>query len=99
MLGVLLAALAGGAVGALLLLITPKATFRAIVPYLLLAATALFASGPWLLRRLNRGDGQAAATAQLLTLFAVSVYGGYFNGGVGIVLLAGLSLLGHTRTA
>ena len=89
--------LAGGALGAALLLITPDATFRLVVPWLLLAATVLFAAGPWLLRRLRRGDGEAGRLAQALTIFAVCGYGGYFNGGVGILLLAALGLLGHTR--
>ncbi|KAB7624480.1 sulfite exporter TauE/SafE family protein [Alkalilimnicola sp. S0819] len=90
----LLASLAGGGLGALLLLWTSEEAFRALVPWLLLAATALFAAGPWLLRHIRR-QGEASGAAQLLSLFAICVYGGYFNGGVGIVLLAGLSLLGH----
>lgn len=47
--------LAGGAAGAALLLVTPEATFRRVVPWLLLAATALFAFGPWLRQRLAGG--------------------------------------------
>jgi uncharacterized protein len=39
---------AGGLVGSLLLLLTPERTFAALVPELLLAATLLFAAGPWL---------------------------------------------------
>ena len=85
--------LVGGLAGAALLLWTPDDTFRAIVPWLLLAATALFAFGAplsrWLQRRGIHGRG-----AMLGGLFAVSVYGGYFNGGLGILLLAHLSLFG-----
>lgn len=84
----------GGAIGASLLLITPDATFRAIVPWLLLVATLLFAAGPALLRQLNR-EGEAGRAAQAVSVFAVSIYGGYFNGGLGIVLLAAFCLLGH----
>jgi len=90
-----LVSLVGGLAGAGLLLVTPDALFRDIVPWLLLAATGLFAFGGALAARLRsvglHGDG-----ALLGTLFVVSVYGGYFNGGLGILLLAQLSLFGMT---
>lgn len=89
------ASMLGGAGGALLLLVTPDATFRAIVPWLLLAATILFAIGPWLLRVMRRAETKAAPRAEAIVLLAVSVYGGYFNGGLGIILLAAFGLLGH----
>lgn len=87
----------GGALGAVVLLTTPDAVFRAVVPWLLLVATVVFAGGPWLLRVFQRdGDGsEANGLSQGSALAAVSVYGGYFNGGLGIVLLAALGLLGH----
>ena len=79
-------ALAGGTAGALLLLWTSGAVFRNVAPWLLLFATALFLFAPLMLR-MARGrmlsSGAAAAG-----LFAVSLYGGYFNGGMGIMLLA-----------
>lgn len=75
----------GGASGALLLLLTPARVFVQAVPWLLLFATALFALGPRLLA--FRPSGLAAGT-QALGLFAVSLYGGYFNGGLGILLMA-----------
>lgn len=85
--------LAGGLAGAALLLLTPDRVFRAVVPWLLLAATALFAFGGRLSAGLRRrGAGGRGAT--LAGLFAVSVYGGYFNGGLGILLLAQLGLSG-----
>ncbi|KAA3629199.1 MAG: sulfite exporter TauE/SafE family protein [Proteobacteria bacterium] len=90
----IVSSMSGGAIGAMLLLVTPDATFRAIVPWLLLVATLLFAIGPRLLRMMDRED-EANAITQTLSLFAVSIYGGYFNGGLGIVLLAAFSLLGH----
>lgn len=91
---IIASSMTGGAFGASLLLITPDATFRTIVPWLLLAATLMFAAGPALLRALNR-EGEAAGFTQTVSLFAVSIYGGYFNGGLGIVLLAAFGLLGH----
>lgn len=88
----------GGAAGGLLLIVTPGETFRGIVPWLLLAATVLFAAGPWLLTQLRkRGGGDAGPLVSSLAIFAVSVYGGYFNGGLGIMLLATLGLIGHTN--
>ena len=90
-----LASLVGGAIGAGLLLLTSNQAFRVIVPWLMALATLLFAFGPWLMARLHRAQpaGQLALTAGV---FAVSVYGGYFNGGLGIMLLALLGLLGQT---
>lgn len=93
---VLATSLVGGSIGAGLLLITPDAVFSGIVPWLLLAATLLFAFGPSLLQRINSSGGESAPTVQLVALLLVCVYGGYFNGGLGIVLLAVLGLLGHT---
>lgn len=87
----------GGALGAFLLLTTPDQVFRAVVPWLLMAATIVFAAGPWLLRAFKHRDstGEAGGLGQGSTLAAVSLYGGYFNGGLGILLLAAFGLLGH----
>lgn len=92
----LLLSLVGGAAGAGLLLITPNAAFQRIVPWLLLLATLLFALAPWLLAWLaRRGKGEAGAGATAAGVAIVSVYGGYFNGGLGILLLAMYGLLGE----
>lgn len=85
--------LAGSLAGSLLLLVSSDDAFSAIVPFLLLAATLAFVFG-------DRLRAWAAARARAVTpygalgLFGVSVYGGYFNGGLGIVLLALFSLWG-----
>lgn len=83
----------GGSVGAGLLLLTPAPLFRGLIPWLLLAATALFALGPRLTtaRHETTPVGKVAVLSPLL---AVSIYGGYFNGGLGILLLAAFGLLG-----
>ena len=96
---VVVLALIGGAAGAALLLVTPDATFRKIVPWLLLAATAMFAFGPQLRAWASKGNTNTApsATKAALGMLAVSIYGGYFNGGLGILLLALLGLLGQTN--
>ncbi|WP_242342320.1 sulfite exporter TauE/SafE family protein [Anaeromyxobacter terrae] len=86
---------AGGALGAALLLLTPAPAFRRIVPWLLLAATAIFAFAPRLLRAARAGGAGARGAA--MGVLAVSVYGGYFNGGLGVLLLALFALLGQTN--
>lgn len=83
----------GGVAGALLLLVTPGRLFAGLVPWLLLFATAMFALGPWLLRRLAQGQDLARWRAPGLLL--VAVYGGYFNGGLGILLMALYVLCGE----
>lgn len=90
--------LVGGAIGASLLLVTDDRTFSKVVPWLLLVATMLFAGGPMLLRRLkSRHAGPTSAATSAAGVLAVSIYGGYFNGGLGILLLALFGLLGQTN--
>lgn len=92
--------LIGGAGGAALLLLTPNDTFRRVVPWLLLAATALFAFGPQIRAWASRStapNAPASATKAAIGMFAVAFYGGYFNGGLGILCLALFSLLGQTQ--
>ncbi|MDN5938638.1 MAG: sulfite exporter TauE/SafE family protein [Salinisphaera sp.] len=87
--------LVAGAAGALLLLATPGAVFRFLVPWLILAATAAFAIGPRMLAAVGGfTPGPALATG---VLAVVCCYGGYFNGGLGILLLAAFALLGGTN--
>lgn len=105
-------AAAGGLVGAGLLLLTPARLFTALVPWLLLFATALFAAGPAIIARRavaartpssdvetevvgNCTTGTAPSRARDLGLAAVAVYGGYFNGGLGILLMALYTLAGE----
>ena len=84
----------GGLIGAGLLLVTPAKVFSGLVPWLLLVATALFAAGPWLAKG-NSGQGQPAW--RLPGLMLVAVYGGYFNGGLGILLMALYTLTGESK--
>lgn len=86
-------ALAGGTVGALLLLWTSEGVFRNVAPWLLLFATALFLFAPLMLR-MARGR-MLPPGAAVAGLCGVSLYGGYFNGGMGIMLLA---LFGMSRS-
>jgi uncharacterized protein len=91
------ASLTGGLAGALLLLRTPDATFLKQLPWLLLAATLMFTLGPSLAKHLRRGDvtaGTGALVATGLVQFVIAIYGGYFGGGMGILMLAAMSILG-----
>jgi len=90
------AALLGGLAGSLLLLRTPEATFVLLIPWLLLFATLLFTFGAPLARRLTGSTRLPVGLASLAQL-AISVYGGYFGGGMGIMMLAVLTLLGMTH--
>lgn len=85
--------LVGGALGAALLLMTSNRAFDVIIPWLLLVATAAFAFGPRLIKAAG-GDRAAGPVVSILSVLAVTIYGGYFNGGVGIILLAVFNLLG-----
>ena len=76
---VVVLALIGGSAGAALLLVTPDATFMKIIPWLLLAATALFAFGPQLRQWLGAGAHPASAAKAGLGTLAVAAYGGYFG--------------------
>ena len=93
LLGLIGLAIIGGVAGALLLLVTPSEVFSFIVPWLLLFATVLFAFDKQI-RRWTAGENTRSVPATLATL-AVTTYGGYFNGGLGIVLLSLFSGLGY----
>jgi hypothetical protein len=90
----------GGLAGAFLLLETPAQTFMRVLPWLTLGATLLFAFG----RKLAGGrksvieheTTRAALAGATLFQLCVGVYGGYFGGGMGIVMLAMLAALGMT---
>ncbi len=83
----------GGIAGALFLLITPSEVFSFIVPWLLLFATLLFAFDKQI-RRWTHGETGVNPVGKTAATLAVTTYGGYFNGGLGIVLLALFSGLG-----
>lgn len=82
----------GGLVGSLLLLVSSNEAFEVIVPFLLIAATATFAFGEQIQAWSKRQ--QVGKPEGWFGTVLVSIYGGYFNGGLGIVLLALFSLWG-----
>jgi uncharacterized protein len=87
---------AGGFLGAILLLITPGAAFDHVIPWLLLLATITFAGGRELGQALARRV-RLGTVALLAIQFVLSIYGGYFGGAVGLMMLAVWSLLDRTE--
>jgi uncharacterized membrane protein YfcA len=83
--------LAGGAIGAALLLATPASFFARLVPWLVLFATAVFAWGSFARRPAAARLGTLPAAAMQ---FLVAIYGGYFGGGIGFLMLAALTMAG-----
>lgn len=83
--------LAGGAVGALLLVATPTRLFDRVLPWLLLAATLALAFAPRL-RTVAAGASTLRCGPMLALQALLGVYGGYFGGAVGLMMLAAWSL-------
>jgi uncharacterized membrane protein YfcA len=94
--------LVGGILGAWLLLQTPEALFSETIPWLLLLATLLFIFGAQLNASIKRWAGSHRYASPLGTfllavmLLGVCIYGGFFNAGLGIIILSYLTLSGHT---
>lgn len=89
---VMAATLAGGLVGALLLLWTPGVLFDRVLPWLLLIATLALAFG----RRVGpalRTRFQAGVATLLIVQFLLGIYGGYFGGAVGLMMMAAWNLI------
>jgi uncharacterized protein len=84
--------LVGGFFGAVLLLSTSEQLFERLVPFLLFGATAVFAAGMVMPKRAEKQI--LNATGVLVAQCFVSIYGGYFGGGIGILMLAALTLYG-----
>lgn len=98
-----LPSLAGGILGAVLLLHTSTITFNRLVPFLILGATMLLAAQELVTRRLGslaRAQEARPAAGWMVFVFSfqflVGLYGGYFGAGMGILMLAALGLIGLT---
>jgi uncharacterized membrane protein YfcA len=88
-------ALLGGTTGCVLLLTTPSAAFDVVVPVLVVLASLLVAGQPLITRRLGTEgrDGAERDPAWLyVALFLATVYGGYFGGALGVVLVGILGI-------
>lgn len=92
-------ALAGAVAGALILLVTPGATFEAVIPYLVLFSSLLLFIQPWLKAKLRPADAAAESPRTGLVgpagVFLASAYGSYFSAGVGVLMLAFLGATIH----
>lgn len=102
MYALILPSLIGGIAGALLLRWTPPAIFDKLVPFLILFATVLFMAQEPVQRKLkalgaagHQGSARWLAGAMAFQLL-VALYGGYFGAGIGILMLAALSIIGLT---
>lgn len=95
----LLPSLFGGILGAILLRWTPPGLFERLVPFLILFATLLFLAQEPIQKRLKTlhpggGESQRWLVGALVFQFFVALYGGYFGAGMGILMLAALSIMG-----
>ena len=81
----------GGLAGSLLLLSLDNPSFRQLVPWLLLAATVVFAAGPWL-RPKASAERSPGNVPSLFFQGLASIYGGFFGAGMGIMMLAILGM-------
>ena len=92
--------LVGGAAGGVLLLVTPASFFARLVPWLVLFATVVFAYGSFRRTRTTEAAVHLTATQAAGAQFLIAVYGGYFGGGIGFLMMAALTLAGlPTRNA
>ncbi len=86
--------LIGGAIGAAILLSTPPAVFAKLVPWLVLFATVLFAWGSFLRKPPKPGEVHLPAWGAATVQFFIAIYGGYFGGGIGLLMMASLTMAG-----
>lgn len=90
------AALLGGASGAILLVVLPPGVFRVVAPALIAVALVLVVIEPWLGERLEAWREAApphGSRSMIVAIFLTSVYGGYFGAGQGVILLAVMAVL------
>jgi uncharacterized membrane protein YfcA len=85
--------LMGGVLGAILLLLTPSTIFARMVPWLVLFATTMFAWGSFAPKRAD-GAARLKTAGAAVVQFCIAVYGGYFGGGIGFLMLAALTAAG-----
>jgi uncharacterized membrane protein YfcA len=84
----------GGAIGALILLGTPRGIFARLVPWLVLFATGVFAWGSFL-RKPGEAHVRLSPLGAGAAQFLIATYGGYFGGGIGFLMVAALTMAGQ----
>ncbi len=94
--GLFIISLIGGVLGALLLLSTPVSIFSNLVPWLVLFATVAFAWGSFVFKPdPDSTKSHLSNTAILAIQGLIAIYGGYFGGGIGFLMLAALTVAGQ----
>ncbi|AEE14695.1 protein of unknown function DUF81 [Thermodesulfobium narugense DSM 14796] len=88
-----LISLIGGIIGAFLLIKTPVKVFEYLVPWLVLFATLVFVWGSYFRKNTESGS-YISPIKTIFSQFIIAIYGGYFGGGIGILMLAALTLSG-----
>jgi len=83
----------GGALGGLLLLKTPSSIFSRLVPWLVLFATTVFAWGSFF-RKPGQTSVHLGPVRTAIAQFLIAIYGGYFGGGIGFLMMAALTMAG-----
>lgn len=83
-----IASLVGSGIGSVLLLSTSNSTFSALVPWLLLMAAVVFTIAPWVRKFAAQHHGKESMVALLAGQLIISVYGGYFGAGMGVLMIA-----------
>jgi len=101
LIGLLVPSFIGGALGAIILVITPPDLFKLIVPFLVLFATLVLAARNTLTRRIGErltvGEQRSTVAGKLWGFFFqlfIATYGGYFGAGMGILMLGSLTIMG-----
>lgn len=93
----LLPSLTGGGLGAWMLIYMPPGWFRSLAPYFVFASAGLMAAEPYLKRCAGNDQGDPSRrdiAIAFIVQFVVSVYGGYFGAGIGLLMLAALGAAG-----
>ncbi len=88
----------GGVAGAALLLVTPESTFAVMIPFLILTAVVLLALGDTVKQQVavrisQMYGGREHLLGPTISVFFAAIYGGYFGGGLGIIVLAVLGIV------
>ncbi len=90
----LVATLLGSVTGCVLLLVTPSSAFDVVVPVLVLIATVMTALQPVVKKRLkdSAGADHPPTASAVVAVFFATIYGGYFGGALGVIVLGVLAL-------
>jgi hypothetical protein len=90
-------AVVGSLIGSLMLLVLPAEVFDTAVPALVALASVLLGVQPWLGRWIGEPEPDAPDRRAFLlpVIFLAAIYGGYFGGALGVILIAVLALAAH----